>query len=275
MQPGESFLPFLEMFRIIIFKILIKPGYFKADEKEELMQQVQEILLTREKKILDSFQGRARFSTYLAVVVTNICREIRNRELREQSHRSRMIHLPSGTELAQWFGQVPETGILADEKLIIHDFLWKLHCILMTFQRDFQKLIFCLRVISRLRVNIEDLLMDEITDEEMREITLHCEALNLLDAEAARSEIYQHLSEIFNILEGQNNSQDAIRKWMEYKMDQIVRLLNGDPPQSAFTRETLLLLFEYYIRNFRPDREKAKPLSLRRKTHLKTVTNET
>jgi len=272
MQPGNYFLPFLGMIRTIICKVLVQPGYYKYDETDELMQQVQEILLMRERRILDSFQGKAKFSTYLAVVVTNICREIRNRELRERSHRSRLLQVPALGDLSKWFDQIPETGILADEKMIIRDFMWKLHCILMTFQRDFRKLHFCLRVISRLQVQPGDLDSEGIPADDLREIALRCEALNLLDAEAARSEIYPHLSAIFNILEDQRNSQDAIRKWMEYKMDQIVRLLNGDPPQSAFTRETFLLLFEYYIRNFRTGPEAAKPFSFHPESHLKIVT---
>ena len=88
-------------------------------------------------------------------------------------------------------------------------------------------------------------------------------ALNLSD-----QEIYALLTIVFNLLEQKNNSNDAIRKWMDDRQDEIILLLNGNATDTCFNRESFQLLFEYCFRKqekILQNRDQVSSISIKRK----------
>jgi hypothetical protein len=52
------------------------------------------------------------------------------------------------------------------------------------------------------------------------------------------------LSRVLSRLEKKSRAAEAIRKWYTSRMEELVGLMNGNPPHSAFTAETLQILIE-------------------------------
>jgi hypothetical protein len=52
------------------------------------------------------------------------------------------------------------------------------------------------------------------------------------------------LSAVFNQLERKSRTADALRKWASSRLDEILILMNGKPPKSAYTIEILYILLE-------------------------------
>jgi len=52
------------------------------------------------------------------------------------------------------------------------------------------------------------------------------------------------LTEIFNKYENKNNAPDTLRKWVKFKINELIDVLNGSPPASKYDEETFQILFE-------------------------------
>ena len=63
------------------------------------------------------------------------------------------------------------------------------------------------------------------------------------EAELTKTERYKVLTELINGCEKKTNTNDAIRKWLADKISELIDLLNGDPPQNYFDKET----FQYFV----------------------------
>ncbi len=246
MASGDFFLPHSGMIWKIIVNSLIKPGYFPYKERDELFQQVNETLLMREEKITGSFQGKAKFSTYLAVVVTNICREIRNREIRARSRRASYVSHSSSVDQASLFKNLADPGLPPDARMIIRETVRKLDQILKTYPKNQKKMVFCLRALHRIPVSLSLLDCDMIEEPDGSTVEAHMGKLNTTNEKTTRSEIYSHLTCIYEVVERRKKSDDAIRKWLNDRVSEVIILLNGNPPISAFNKETFQYLFEYY-----------------------------
>jgi hypothetical protein len=52
------------------------------------------------------------------------------------------------------------------------------------------------------------------------------------------------LSEVFNQMERKPRTPDALRKWSTSRLDELVDLMNGNPPTCAYTADILFILIE-------------------------------
>ena len=64
--------------------------------------------------------------------------------------------------------------------------------------------------------------------------------------EMRKRKIYRILLPYFNRFEKKNNNEDALRKWLRFKTDEMIRLLNGNPPVSSYNEDVLQILLEKY-----------------------------
>lgn len=42
---------------------------------------------------------------------------------------------------------------------------------------------------------------------------------------------------------------DSLRRWSDRKINDIIQVLNGNPPKKSYTKESLKILIEYYFSN--------------------------
>jgi len=246
MPPGEYFVPHLQLIQRVIKNTLIKTGYFRNEQTTELEQRVHEQLLLREQKILTSFRGEAKFSTFLAVIVTNICREIRKSEWRYRSRMFSLSFIPAFSELSGWFDKLQDNRIPVPDQMVIIETTRKLETIFKTYPTCRVKIEFCLKAVFRIPVRIEDLQGKQSEPDACEIIKKQINTLNIPGEKMTKTEIYKRLTVIFNLIEKQQNTDDAIRKWLDDRMNEIIRLLNGNPQVASFNRETLQYLCEYY-----------------------------
>ncbi|MEI6899798.1 MAG: hypothetical protein WCL00_07970 [Bacteroidota bacterium] len=241
MSSGEYILPYRKIIQVVVWQQLVEPGYFPYQDKEELVQSVILILIEREEKILDAFMNKARFSTYLTTVIVNICRDIRKTELRKRSKE----YDPASDLQEALFTNIEDSSILADQQVDLDRFCKRLRISLSLFEKSKGKLIFCLKAISRIPMNAEDItaIQGALTLTELIVPAL----LNLNNPEVHLTDqlIYDQLTLIFNLVEDKKNTKDAIRKWMEDKVQKLIEVVNGEPQVAAFDRETIQYLFEY------------------------------
>ncbi|MCK9205446.1 MAG: hypothetical protein M0P58_13580 [Bacteroidales bacterium] len=259
MANGRWLLPYLLLIRKIIYNLLIKPGYFPPAMADDLFQQVQELLLLRQDKILGNFLHKAKFETYLAAIITNLCYELRNKEW-DRKLKIPVIHPFSWNDPSSSpTGKLVDGALLPDDKLIIRETLLKLHLILQLFCKDRLKIIFCLKALYHLPVFFNNLDVNGIMEDEKMQLSVHLANLNNRGDHITNREVYSDLTGIFKIVEKKDNSDDAIRKWIESRVREIIDLLNGNPAISSFEAETFQHLFELYCHNsysFSPKPEK-------------------
>ncbi len=246
MASGDRLLPHLGLIRKLVFKVLISQGYYPVEESEELVHIVLEKLLLKEEKIINTFQGRSKFTTYLSVIIINICREIRDKLLRQRQSKIILRIFPGLSELSYYFGKIPDKNILPDDSLIISQYVKKLHLIFLTYGDESIKLVICLKTFSGIRLDPGDMDLDHLPPDESAKAMEIIDRINEMGTGSPRKELFQMLSCLFFITERKSQSSEALRKWIEYHKKQVILILNGNPPHAAFTMETFDLLFEYY-----------------------------
>lgn len=249
MPPGDYFIDHLPLIRKAVFHGLIVKGYYRRDQMDELVQKISELLLIREKNILGLYKGKAKFSTYLTAVVENMCREIRNAE---KSRRYRFVSFSDIIDFSKvtgWLNTRRGSAISPSQKLMIDDAVTRLDTILRTYPAERARLEFCLKAVFRIPIHPDDLKHSFITDDMAVMIRPHIDALNDRDRCKTKTQVYERLTAVFFILQKKDNTGDAIRKWIGDRMSDLIFLLNGDPPEYSFDRETFQYLFDYYCKN--------------------------
>jgi hypothetical protein len=103
-----------------------------------------------------------------------------------------------------------------------------------------------MKSVFRIVVRIEELncSLSKNKEQEQQLISTWIEKINDLEEISTDQEVYVLLTLIYNLLENKHNTNDAIRKWLEDRLDQIIVLLNRPPARSEFNRETLQYLTE-------------------------------
>jgi len=58
------------------------------------------------------------------------------------------------------------------------------------------------------------------------------------------NEVYQIFTPILNKYENKNNTEDAMRRWTEIRIFELLKVLNASPNRSNYTKESLKILME-------------------------------
>ena len=244
MPPGDYFLPYSKMIQTIIWFQLIEKGYYCYEDQDELSQLIYLDLLEREENILSSFKNESKFSTFLNTVVTNICRDLRKKKIRDNSHQSGTTREESNFI----FNNIMSVDFTPDQQMVFEEYLQKLKIILSTYPKNRPKIFVCLKALYRLLILLSELPTCDLKANNHKLIQDWLVSLNDFSIDMTDQEIYSVLTQIFNHIDGTNKTNDAIRKWIEDRIREIISLLNGNPPQASFDKETFKFLFEYYCK---------------------------
>jgi hypothetical protein len=63
-------------------------------------------------------------------------------------------------------------------------------------------------------------------------------------------EIYKIITPVMNKNEKKSNSIDAVRKWTDSKISEIIQLLNGNPKKMNYNEDTLKTLVDDFFSPF-------------------------
>ncbi|MBN1598792.1 MAG: sigma-70 family RNA polymerase sigma factor [Bacteroidales bacterium] len=211
----------------------ITSGSFRHEEKDDLIQTINEELLYKMPKIRQQFLGISSFRGYLSVVIQNICRE--------KIRRNKSIRTTELTDIH--FNQSEELN--PEHVIVIQQEVERLKKLLLLYNKQRTKIILCLKLKFRIPLNICDLstYLGKINKKEYKEFKEKLKNYNKIKD----VDIYEAIIPLFNKFENKNNNADSLRKWIKLKINELIELLNGDPPISSFDEDTLQILFEKYI----------------------------
>lgn len=226
-DPQQFVLAWQKTIRIIVLKYQTS-GLFSPAEVDDVCQFVNQRLL---ESIIDrmqqQFDGSVRMVTYFSRIVQNLCLEYRRKNRKMNRIEIQEEHLTVDPD---------------HSKLLIADEISRLKMILRLFDRRRPKLILLLKLYVRKPLTPES--TDQFCPD--GKIALKKRILEQFSGDyqsLGDKEIYAAVLPFFIDCEKKNRSADALRKWTDEKVNDIVALLNGQPPQRNYDRETFRILF--------------------------------
>jgi hypothetical protein len=211
---------------------------FRVADFEEIVQSVTEDFLRLLPRIVSQFCGTTLVRTYISSILRNCCLEIR----RQKKVDSRWI-LPVG-------GGNEDPADLhthTHARTYISMEVSALGAILAQFGRKRAKLEFLLKIRYRLPVSIGDILAWYPACAKADQDTL----LSVFGTDFSPKtdrDLHAILLPVMEKAEQKGHTVEGIRRWTLHQVGEILSLLNGSPPISTHTDETLgLLLQEYFF----------------------------
>ena len=237
-DPHALLLAYQETIKIIVKKY-IEGGMFRASDFEDIVQEINAGLIPKIPSMQAQYNGMSLFRTYFSVIVRNICLRMRRTQEREIDI-SDIVEEKEGDTRGQ--NEI-------ENLYLIEDLRRRFMQVLRLYGKQTGKLKFCLKVYHRIPIRNQDILdwLPHISSND-REILL--DRFRAGYESMSDSEVYGIVSPIMNREENKANSVDALRKWTDSKIEEIIEILNGEPKRSAHTKETLKILVEDYYSPF-------------------------
>jgi RNA polymerase sigma factor (sigma-70 family) len=226
-DPGKLLVRYQPVIRIIV-KNLAFQGYLPKRDINDLIQDVNRKLVERLPRIREQYNYKSQFRTYFSVVIRNLCLE--------EFRKMRLVAEPQPEIYEQTSGETLTDGLLIRQEYE------RLHRAIRLFGRERHALWVVLRCFADLPVSPDD--FSGFEQEPGADIRLRM-AQQINDTIALQKrEKMEALSAVFNQLEGKPRTADALRKWSASRLDELVSLMNGKPPTSAYTVDILYILIE-------------------------------
>lgn len=233
-NPAQFLVNYQEVIFIIV-RAFIKSRTLRESEYDDVVQFINERLWTRLERIRETYNGKSLLRTYMSVVIRNLVIE------RQKEHQVHMVEEP--LEYYETQSSNPADQLV---KMVIRQELERLDKIMKTFHSQRKKFEFCLKVAYRIPVDQSDFLT-LTAGLPLKEQSYFWSRFNL-NALIEEKDQYRRLSELFNRLEDQQSrTRDSIRKWVRYRLDMVIQLMNGTPRNAHYNDETIQILFERYF----------------------------
>ncbi len=234
-SPGRLLTHYQYIVEATVAKFILR-GFFSANEKMEVVQEINLRLLEQKmQKIQEHYRGTVLLRTYFAKVVYNTCLEI----CRQQRRQAQIL---GEDHLLQ---HVDSKGN-AHEQLVIKDELLRLQAALKGLQSDQYKGQLCLKAWVRFLLAQPDIQFYQSPKTREAIEAIKAKLFTPYD-QMNDQQVYGLLIDLFNLVENKSNTADSLRKWVVNIIDQLIVLLNGDPPVSAHSRQSIKLLLQYYF----------------------------
>ncbi len=259
-DPGILIMSYREMIACIVQHIMIEGEIYHYSEKEEKIQEITTRLLERIERVRKNYTGRAKLKTYMAAVIRNLCHEICREDLTQSNPGKNIIlNNTEGNENKRFrkrFTFLPlKENILVSRKYetakrtVFRSEFERLDIILQTYGSQKAKLEICLKSYFKIEVSQEDIknyFFQNPNSVEEQVYFLYFDKLNTKPEEFRKQDVFKLLTKFFNNTEKHKNSDDAIRKYIEVKTHEIIRLLNGNPPNANYNKSNLNVFLELF-----------------------------
>jgi len=226
-DPERLLIKYQPVIRIIV-RSLAYQGYLPRRDMADLVQEVNRKLLERFQKIRGQYNGKCKFKTYFSVVVRHLCLE--------EFRKLRIVAEPKEEMYEEASGESA-----ADNLIIMQEFN-RLQRALNLFTGERPALWAAFRFMADLPITADQLTGFEIDPGVEGREELAAELNSAVRIQ--KKEKMEVLSRVFSRLEKKSRAADAIRKWYSSRVEELVGLMNGNPPHSAYTAETLQILIE-------------------------------
>lgn len=201
-------------------------------EMEDILQELMRKYLEKQTKIIEGYKGNASPDTYLTAILYRMCCEIIRSEIKDWDQ---VNNDDPGYYLANIGARVSE-----EDKAIIDNEAEYLQKILLLFDDETYKIILFLKVLFGISVSVSDI--KKYNKYYRRD---QIDALLLNQTFEKNQEVYKVLEQVVNRSENKRIGGDAIRIWLNKRMDQMIDRLNGTIQRSKYDRKSLQILFEY------------------------------
>ena len=216
----------------IVVKYFIKSGMFTYEQYDDVMQSVNEELIRRLPSIERTFDNRVLMTTYMNVVIRNICLRI-HETIEEEFEAENLLN---------------EHLILNEDysvSLHIEAEIERLKWILELYGSQKNKLIICMKIYFNIPVTKTDIIrcFNKSTAEER--LNFHKQFGTNYHG-TLDSENFNSLAPMVNRQENKSTSGASLLRWTLEHLTKIIGQLNGNPPRRSYTKETFKLLFEHF-----------------------------
>ncbi|MFC1733075.1 sigma-70 family RNA polymerase sigma factor [candidate division KSB1 bacterium] len=229
-DPKALIVSYQPVIRFIVQRYIYS-GFIQIHDKEDFVQHTNEELLNRIEKIQKQYNGKAQIRTYISVIIRNICIELLNKKKKNPEEITETESIEKGSEDTL-------SGIIIEQEID------RFQKILMLFHKQKARLELCLKILYRISVKKADMeaFYPGLKDNEYSEV------LKSIDPKENHTdkELYQIITPFLNQCEKKDNTSDAIRKWTNMKIDEMITLMNGTPKRANYNKETLQILVEKY-----------------------------
>jgi hypothetical protein len=227
-NPRELLIKYQFIIEIVVSKY-VRYGYFKPDEKNDVIQTTFLKLLDKIPSIQRNYKDKFMLKTYLSTIITNLVREY----IRQNKY------IPN-TEVQDYHLQSADNYLL--EEIYVKEHIDRLHKIFILYGKEKHKLILLLKIVYRIPIKQTDIYRyyhkadSRDVDELISKLENHSQIND--------KELFSIITPFLNSYEGKNNSTEAIRKWIKRKINEVIELMNGSPPIHNYDSETLQILVE-------------------------------
>lgn len=228
-----------ETIRIIV-RTFIRSGLFSRGEYEDVVQAVSERFLRALPAISKQFNGSTLVRTYVSAVLRNICLQIARKQKKDRAN------LPI---LEDCLSDPPARDQHTHTRTFVGLEIAAFRAIVTQYGKDRGKLLFMLKLRYRLAITAHDILSWMPACSPIDQRTL----LSAFGGEYSAKtdmEIHQVLFPIAQKARAKGVTPDYFRSWTKARINEILSILNGSPPISAHTEETLRLLVEDFFSPF-------------------------
>jgi hypothetical protein len=234
-DPQRLVVEYQGMIRAITCKY-IETGMFGPEHLSDVIQAINAELLARIPRIQALFNGSTLVRTYVSAVIRNICLKLR----KDGEY---------GTSTPTSEGEIVRGSSRVIDRYSIERARQVFRAILLQYDRHLPKLLVCLKLLFRLPLTKGDILAmyPQCPPRELRRIRAR---FGRNYAKVSDKEIFALLTPFFNMAEGKENSEDALRKWANTKVNEILDLLDDSFPGGCFDKESLNTLLEDFISPF-------------------------
>ena len=224
----------------LIQKIVLQfknKGFLTLHETEDLIQSInEELLISKIKVIQKQYNGTSYLATYFSKIVYNLCLE----RLRIHRRRKDFIDLQK-REI------VPSNPVDQTNDLIIDEEVKRLSIIMRLNFTNRMKLEICLLALNGWP--FKEILLQYCGSLPRRYIE-RAEKIERQYNSLNKKDIYADLIFLFNYCEKKSIKADALRKWVDARINEIIKLMNNkldDLNVSHYNHETIYLLFDKYF----------------------------
>lgn len=237
-DPRTLFLSFSDIIRKIVYLKLISKGWFRHEEARDLEQEVMKRLLEKTGIIQAQYAGESKLSTYLISIINNICFELcRNSKKEPQTSSTRVNEIINLPDNQINMNSTPDYDLRMEEAISLLDAIFKVYPL------SKYKLILFLKILYALPVYDRD-------------IRLYCNSADVdklkviigehNNANITKSGQYDKLQMLVNLCENKIITGDAVRKWLDKRIQQILSLLKKMLETEVLDESSLRILFEKY-----------------------------
>lgn len=234
-DPEEFLLRCQPIIRICVQQYMAS-GMFPFTEAKDIIQSVNEKLFSQLEGIAENYKGRVLLKTYVNVAIRNICLKINEERLR--TIKTIQIHEGHGHYTID-----PTDSIVIDEELD------RLHTVLQLFPAERDKLYIGMKLYFKIPLRRQDLTRWSTRIRPAQENRL-ISAFGKNYNDMTSLEIFSLFAPVWNTVERKSLAPRSIEHWANENINAIIKLMNGNPPRRAHSKETLqLLLSEEYSRH--------------------------